>query len=66
MAIQLRRREGIDRLAFRHQTGHDLDTLAGPALVRHVAQGLLADDGRHVFLTRPGKYVADAVIERLL
>jgi hypothetical protein len=27
---------------------------------------LLADDGRRVCLTRRGKYVADAVVERLL
>ena len=66
MAVQLRRREGIDRIAFREQTGYDLDTLAGAAIGRHVEQGLLADDGRHVRLTRQGKYVADAVIERLL
>jgi oxygen-independent coproporphyrinogen-3 oxidase len=66
MAIQLRRAEGIDRVSFAAQTGHDLDALAGPVIARHVEQGLLADDGRRVCLTRRGKYVADAVIERLL
>ncbi|HEY1338993.1 MAG TPA: radical SAM family heme chaperone HemW [Bryobacteraceae bacterium] len=66
MAIQLRRAEGIDRGAFRTQTGFDLDALAGETLARHVEQGFLADDGRSVRLTRSGKYVADAVIERLL
>jgi oxygen-independent coproporphyrinogen-3 oxidase len=66
MAVQLRRQEGIDRLAFRQQTGYDLDALAGSAIARHVEQGLLADNGQHVRLTRQGKYVADAVIERLL
>jgi len=66
MAVQLRRAEGIDRVAFHAQTGFDLDALAGDALARHVEQGLLADDGRSVCLTRHGKYVADAVIERLL
>jgi len=66
MAVQLRRKEGIDRAAFLRQTGHDLDVLAGPAITHHVELGLLADDGRCVFLTRRGKYVADAVIERLL
>jgi hypothetical protein len=35
-------------------------------LIQHVEQGLLADDGRGLRLTRRGKYVADAVIERLL
>jgi hypothetical protein len=31
-----------------------------------IDHGLLDDDGRRVCLTRQGKYVADAVIERLL
>ena len=66
MAVQLRRCEGIDRPAYRDQTGFDLDAVAGPALARHVELGLLRDDGQRVFLTRAGKYVADGVIERLL
>jgi len=66
MAVQLRRAEGIDRAAFRTQTGFDLDAVAGEALARHIDQGFLADDGHSVRLTRRGKYVADAVIERLL
>jgi oxygen-independent coproporphyrinogen-3 oxidase len=66
MAVQLRRVEGIDRAAFRMQTGYDLDALAGAALTRHIEQGFLADDGASVRLTRRGKYVADTVIERLL
>jgi oxygen-independent coproporphyrinogen-3 oxidase len=66
MAVQLRRVEGIDRAAFRTQTGYDLDALAGAALTRHIEQGFLADDGASVRLTRRGKYVADTVIERLL
>jgi oxygen-independent coproporphyrinogen-3 oxidase len=66
MAMQLRRAEGIDRRAFREQTGFDLDALAGPAITRHVELGLLADDGERMHLTRQGKYVADAVITGLL
>jgi oxygen-independent coproporphyrinogen-3 oxidase len=66
MAVQLRRCDGIDRIAFRTQTGYELDSVAGPALVRLVEQGYLQNDGRQVCLTRQGKYVADAVIERLL
>jgi oxygen-independent coproporphyrinogen-3 oxidase len=66
MAVQLRRAEGIDRAAFRMQTGFDLDAVGGAALPPLVEQGLLTDDGRGVRLTRRGKYVADAVIERLL
>jgi oxygen-independent coproporphyrinogen-3 oxidase len=66
MAIQLRRAEGIDRSAFRTQTGFDLDAVAGAALTLLAEQGFLADDGKGVRLTRRGKYVADTVIERLL
>src|SRR5438132_8798559 len=66
MALQLRRKEGIGRTAFRAQTGYDLDVLAGPAIARHIELGLLGDDGGSVYLTRRGKYVADALIERLL
>jgi oxygen-independent coproporphyrinogen III oxidase len=66
MALQLRRVEGIERPAFLKQTGFDLDTLAGVAIRRHVDLAFLQDDGRHVRLTRAGKYVADAVIAALL
>ena len=66
MAVQLRRCEGIHRPAFEVQTAFALDAIAGPAIARHVALGLLADDGERVRLTRQGQYVADAVIERLL
>jgi hypothetical protein len=31
-----------------------------------VEQGLLCDTGERVFLSREGKFLADAVIERLL
>jgi oxygen-independent coproporphyrinogen-3 oxidase len=65
MAVQLRRTEGIERTGFRAQTGFDLDAVAS-ALGRLVEQGVLEDDGERVRLTRRGKYVADAVIERLL
>jgi oxygen-independent coproporphyrinogen-3 oxidase len=66
MAVQLRRAEGIDREAFRVQTGFDLETVASAALAGLVEQGFLDDDGTNVRLTRRGKYVADAVIEKLL
>jgi oxygen-independent coproporphyrinogen-3 oxidase len=66
LAIQLRRAEGIDRAAFRQQTGYELDELAATALRRQVDLGLLADHGTTVRLTRQGKYVADSVIAQLL
>jgi oxygen-independent coproporphyrinogen-3 oxidase len=66
IAVQLRRAEGIDRAAFRRQTGFNLDTLAGPALAKLVDLQLLKDDGLRVCLTRRGKCVADSVIGELL
>jgi oxygen-independent coproporphyrinogen-3 oxidase len=66
MAVQLRRRDGIDRMTFRDQTGFDLDALVADPLARLVEQELLEDDGSRVRLTRAGQCVADAVIEKLL
>ncbi len=62
LALGLRRAEGVGRAEFRAQTGFDLDALAGAAIGRHVALGVLHDDAAAVRLTRRGKYVADAVI----
>jgi oxygen-independent coproporphyrinogen-3 oxidase len=66
MAVQLRRCEGIDRPAFEVQTGLSLEVVASAALPSLVEQGFLIDDGRRVFLSHEGKFVADAIIERLL
>lgn len=66
MAVQLRRAEGIDRSAFARQTGYELEAVAGASLPFLIDEGLLLDDGRSVCLSRRGKYVADAIIERLL
>lgn len=66
LALGLRRAEGVARPAFLAQTGFDLDRLAGAAIGRFVALGLMSDDGTSVRLTRAGKYVADAVIEGVL
>ena len=66
VAVQLRRAEGIDRAAFRTQTGFDLDALVGEALRRHADLGFVADDGQSVRLTRRGKCVADALLRDLL
>jgi oxygen-independent coproporphyrinogen-3 oxidase len=65
LALGLRRAEGVGRADFRAQTGYGLDSLAGPAIARHVELGLLRDDGERVCLTRSGNYLADSVIEGL-
>jgi oxygen-independent coproporphyrinogen-3 oxidase len=57
---------GIDREFFTQQTGFTLDALAGAALARHTAAGLLEDDGRSVRLTREGLFLADSVFRDLL
>jgi oxygen-independent coproporphyrinogen-3 oxidase len=57
---------GIDRADFARRTGFELDDLARPVLARHVANGLLDDDGRRVRFTREGLYLADSVLCDLL
>lgn len=66
LALNLRRASGVDRVRFREQTGFDLETLVGNALRRHIASGLMRDDGRHVALTRAGRCVADSLVTDLL
>jgi oxygen-independent coproporphyrinogen-3 oxidase len=61
--LMLRRTElGLDRGDFTRRTGFDLGILAGDALARQVAGGLLEDDGRRVRLTREGRFLADSVL----
>jgi oxygen-independent coproporphyrinogen-3 oxidase len=66
IAVQLRRADGIDRKAFRGQTGFDLDVLAAVVIQRHAGLGLVTDDGQTVRLTRQGKCVADALVQDYL
>jgi oxygen-independent coproporphyrinogen-3 oxidase len=66
MAVQLRRCDGIDPDRFRRQTGRDLHDVAGPELSALVQEGFLSEDSGRIRLTRKGKYVADAIIERLM
>lgn len=55
-------RSGIDRADFSRRTGFALDALAGDAVTRFVARGLLEDDGRRVRLTGEGIFLADTVM----
>ena len=66
IAVQLRRAEGIDHLAFARQTGFELSEIASTALPFLIEQGWLVQQAGRTYLSRSGKYVADAVIERLL
>jgi oxygen-independent coproporphyrinogen-3 oxidase len=61
IVVGLRRRDGVDRVAFRAASGFDLDALAGDTINRWADRGLATDDGRHVRLTRAGLLVSDAL-----
>jgi oxygen-independent coproporphyrinogen III oxidase len=64
--LMLRVTEGIERGAFRRQTGYDLDAITGRAIGRFVRRGLLEDRGDRVRLTREGKFLADSVFQAFL
>jgi putative oxygen-independent coproporphyrinogen III oxidase len=66
LALNLRRAEGVLRERFREQTEFEVDALAGPALQRHVAAGLMIDDGKSLCLTRAGRCVADSIVADVL
>lgn len=66
IVVGLRRRDGVDREAFRAASGFDLNALAGDAARCWVAQGLATDDGRRVRLTRSGLLVSDALWSAVL
>jgi oxygen-independent coproporphyrinogen-3 oxidase len=53
---------GIEREDFLTRTGYDLDALLGAEISRHVAHGLLEDDGRRIRLSREGIFLADRVM----
>jgi oxygen-independent coproporphyrinogen III oxidase len=61
LVFGLRRMEGVERRWFAARSGFDLDALGGEPLRRHVALGLLVDDGQRVRLTREGLCVSDAM-----
>jgi oxygen-independent coproporphyrinogen-3 oxidase len=66
LVFAMRRIEGVDRLWFAERTGFNLDRLAGQAVKRYAAMGLLADDGQRVRLTREGLFISDALWPDLL
>jgi oxygen-independent coproporphyrinogen-3 oxidase len=60
--LMLRRTvRGIDRNEFRHQTGFEIDRLAGSAIERFQAEGYLEDHGDRLRLSREGVFVADRI-----
>jgi oxygen-independent coproporphyrinogen III oxidase len=66
LAVQLRRADGVDRSAFRQQTGHDVAEIVDDRLGHLIETGLIADAGTRFFLTFAGMCVADAVVSKLV
>jgi len=62
----MRRLEGVSRSWFTARSGFSIEQLAGPELAKSTDQGLLADDGEIVKLTRRGLFVSDALWPRFL
>ena len=65
VALQLRRREGIDRREFRVRRAGFGRTIGGERCA-DTEMGLLEDENGRVRLTRRGKSVADALVRELL
>jgi oxygen-independent coproporphyrinogen-3 oxidase len=61
LVVGLRRRDGVEREAFRAASGFEIDPLAGAAIAGWVAQALATDDGAVVRLTHAGLLVSDAL-----
>lgn len=61
LVVGLRRRDGVDRRAFRAASGYEIDALVGDALARWLAAGLATDDGAAIQLTRTGLLVSDSL-----
>ena len=66
LVVGLRRRDGVERRAFREASGFDVDAIAGPSIARWVTDGFATDDGLRVKLTRPGLLVSDALWAEVL
>ncbi len=66
LVFALRRIEGVTRAEFQAAAGQPLDEVAGEPIARFVAEGLLADNGERVQLTREGLMVSDALWPELL
>jgi oxygen-independent coproporphyrinogen-3 oxidase len=61
LVFGLRMMEGVERSSFAAASGFEIDALVGDALRHFVDQGLVADTGSHIRLTRAGLLVSDAI-----
>lgn len=61
LVFGLRMMEGVERSSFAAASGFEIDALVGDALRPFVDQGLVADTGSRIRLTRAGLLVSDAI-----
>lgn len=61
LVLGLRRLEGVNANDFHRATGFEVEELAGEAIKKFVALGLLEFDGERLRLTREGLLVSDAM-----
>lgn len=66
LVLGLRRLRGVDKRQFAAKTGYAVDALAGAAIAKFAAAGLLENDAHGVRLTREGLFVSDALWPELL
>lgn len=64
--LGLRRTAGLSRVTFQQKTGFDLDEFRGDVIHEQIRQGLLADDGQNIRLTRAGCFIADRIMMEFL
>ena len=65
-AVQMRRSAGVVREQFHRRTGYPFDELTAGRATAYAAEGLLADDGIAVRLTRRGRCLADALVVKVV
>ena len=66
LVLGLRRRCGVDRLAFFEASGFEVDDLAKKPIQEWVAAGFAEDDGRRIRLTRSGMLLSDSLWSAVL
>jgi oxygen-independent coproporphyrinogen-3 oxidase len=66
LVLGLRRLRGVDKRAFAVASGYEADALAGSAIQKFAAAGLLDDSPANLRLTREGLFVSDAIWPELL
>jgi oxygen-independent coproporphyrinogen III oxidase len=66
LVFGLRRLRGVEQRQFAATTGFEIEQLAGPAIARFIAAGLLEEAEGAIRLTREGLFVSDALWPDLL